>query len=758
MHMNRTEASDEVRRRVERLRTDIAFHNHRYYVLDDPVVTDVEYDRLFRELQTLEQQYPELVDQNSPTQRVGAEPSDRFQQYRHVLPMYSLDNGMSLNDWRLFVDRLERHFEDALKNGLSDAFRAAGMVLDPRREDELRRVVKEAVKSSFASGNGKELRSRLQDIALAAGGGEQVQEVLVKLSDETWLRLPGSLKEFWIDPKLDGLAVEVIYEHGRLVRAATRGDGEVGEDVTRNMRTVKNLPLVLRHAAGVPPLLEVRGEVVMRTHDFLELNRRQAERGEKVFANPRNGSAGSVRQLDPKITAQRPLRFFAYGVGRVELEQGRVWSTQEEIMRGLSGFGFSIPPQARCCALPDEVENAFLALQAQRAEMPFEIDGLVAKLNRLDLQRFLGFTARAPRWALALKFPAHQAETVLRDIQVQVGRTGVLTPTAVLEPVTVGGVTVTSASLHNESYIREKGLRIGDKVLIQRAGDVIPEVVRPLVERRDGNELEFQFPTRCPVCRTEVVLASETKHIWRCINISCPAVLTQSIIHFVSRSGLDIEGVGRKWIEILVERGIVRTPSDLFELTEEELLRLPRMGAKLAENFVTSIAQAREKATLSQLLSALGIPHVGQETAKLLAVSFGSLDEIIAADRVQLEALPGISSKISEEIRKFFDNHSNRELLERFRRLGFWPVAGERKQSSGGVLDGKRFLFTGRLTVPRSTAEDMVRNAGGEIAGSISRRVDYVVAGEEAGSKLDKARELGVPVIYEQEFFDLIGK
>jgi DNA ligase (NAD+) len=348
-----SQAPEEVRRRVERLRADIAFHNYRYYVLDDPVVTDAEYDRLFRELQELESMHPELWDPNSPTQRVGAEPSERFEQYRHALPMYSLDNGMSLEDWRRFVERVERHFEEVLKSSVPEALRQAGTRLDQRREDELRRMIRGAVRSSF-TGDGRGLRARLLEIAAGVGGGDAAETVLARISPETWQRLPGVLREFWIDPKLDGLAVEVIYSQGRLVRAATRGDGEVGEDVTRNMRTVKNLPLTLRSAGGpVPDLLEVRGEVVMSTRDFLELNRLQSERGDRVFANPRNASAGSVRQLDPRITAQRPLRFFAYGVGRVELEQGLVWTTQEEIMRGLSALGFSIPPQAACCAMPD---------------------------------------------------------------------------------------------------------------------------------------------------------------------------------------------------------------------------------------------------------------------------------------------------------------------------------------------------------------------------------------------------------------------
>ncbi len=737
---------------MEKLRSEIEFHNYRYYVLDDPVISDIEYDRLFRELQDLEARYPGLEDPSSPTRRVGARPSERFEQYVHALPMYSLDNGMSLAAWKDFVGRLERHFEDRLKDGL-----AATADGDERLKDRFKRDIREIVRESLETG-ANDLRGRIEKTALLySSKAEEVHGFLNLLSQRTWSAIPRALKEFWIDPKLDGLAVEVIYEDGVLVRAATRGDGVVGEDVTANMRTVRNLPLKMKKGAVFPRILEVRGEVVMRTRDFLKLNERQSEQGDKVFANPRNAAAGSIRQLDSRITATRPLRFFAYGIGRVQWQEGTGWTTQQEIVHGLDELGFSIPPQARLCKTPEEVAGEFERLQDKREELPFEIDGLVAKLNSLDLQRFLGFTARAPRWALALKFPAHQAETVLKSIEIQVGRTGVLTPKAVLDPVTVGGVNVSNATLHNESFIREKDLKIGDHVLIQRAGDVIPEVVRVLTEKRTGAEREYQFPETCPVCGTEVVQASEEKKIWKCVNISCPAVLIQSIIHFVSRSGLDIEGVGRKWIEILVDRGLVRSPADLFDLTREELLSLDRMGPKLAENFVASIRQARERATLAQLLSALGIPHVGEETARLLASSYPDLDAVAAAGKEELESLPGISGKISEGIREFFENPANQEVLARFKAIGLWPRSREEKGGRPPTpLRGKKFVFTGRLSIPRSRAAEMVEQLGGEQSPSVSRKVDYLVAGEDSGSKLDKAGKLGVTILDETQFFTLI--
>gem|GEM_PF-3266 len=535
--MSRTPS--EAAQRAAELREQLEYHNHRYYVLDAPEITDAEYDALFRELQALEAGHPGLDDPNSPTRRVGGAPAEGFATYRHRLPMMSLDNAMTLEEWREFAARAAKAL--------------------------------------------------------------------------------GAAPAWWADPKMDGLAVEAVYENGALTVAATRGDGEVGEDVTRNLRTVKNLPLTLNRKAGpVPRLLEVRGEVVMTKAAFEALNERQATAGGKIFANPRNAAAGSVRQLDPKIAAARPLRFLAYGVGLVEWEAPLfAWTSQAGIMAGLQALGFSVPPEARRCGDAGAVEALFLKLQDERDSLPFEIDGLVAKVDALDLQRELGQTARAPRWALALKFPPQQAATRLVDIKVQVGRTGVLTPVAELTPVRLAGVEVSSATLHNQDQITALRLRPGDRVLIQRAGDVIPQVVRNL-EERDGDVEAWRIPEQCPVCGSRTVRLPGEAAV-RCPNLSCPARLTQGLIHFVSKAGLDMQGVGGSWIEKLAQDGHLHSPADIFALHRKVLLGYKGMGPKSADNFLAAVEQAKA-ASLHRFLSALGIEQVGEQTARTLAL------------------------------------------------------------------------------------------------------------------------------------------
>lgn len=682
-----TTPSPDVRKRVAALRAQLEHHNFLYYVQDSPEITDAQYDALFRELQELEAGFPELGDPNSPSMRVGGAVAPAFTSRAHRLGMYSLENALSVEEWRAFLEKL-------------------GRVL-PMRE-----------------------------------------------------------LTFWVDPKFDGLALEVIYEKGRFVSALTRGDGQTGEDVTANMRTVRNLPLDIRARAGkagmaVPELLEVRGEVVITKADFHSLNAAQQEAGAKVFANPRNAAAGSVRQLDPRVTATRPLKFFAYGVGVTQWPMVNPWTSQRMIMHGLESLGLAVAKQGRT-ASPAEVEALYAELETKRDALPFEIDGMVVKLDRLDWQAEAGFTARAPRWAIALKFPAHQAETRLEAIDIQVGRTGVLTPVAKLAPVSLAGVTVSRATLHNEDEIRLKDVRVGDTVVVQRAGDVIPEVVRPVLEKRPPAAEPFSFPTACPACGSPVRrLPGEAA--WRCFNLACPAMLTQSIIFFVSKHGLDIEGLGRKWIDILVARGLVRSPADLFTLTMEDLLPLERMGEKLAGNFVAAIVQAREKATLAKLIRALGIRMVGAESAKLLARAFGNLDALALADEEALTRIKGIGPEIARSVRAFFDTPDNHALLERFRQLGLWPTQVESTVHEGpgavgsGPLAGKRFLFTGSLAgLTRGRAEEMVRALGGEIAGSVSKKLDYLVVGLDPGSKLDKAGASGVRILTQQEFERLV--
>jgi len=661
------------------LRALLRHHNHQYYVLDNPQITDAEYDELFRELQALEEANPELDDPNSPTRRVGGEPAAGFEQYEHVLPLYSLDNAMNLDGWDAFSQRVSK-------------------------------------------GVGR------HDV------------------------------EYWVDPKMDGLAIEIVYERGRFMLAATRGDGKTGELVTHNIRTVKNLPMQL-FGDDVPDLLEVRGEVVIATRDFERLNQQQAESGEKIFANPRNAAAGSVRQLDPSVAAARPLRFLAYGIGRVEWSMPlSSWTTQKEAMLGLQKLGFATPPDARLCSGRQEVADYFQELGELRTSLPVEIDGVVAKVNSFDMQRSLGFTARAPRWALALKFPAQQATTRINAIRIQVGRTGVLTPVAELEPVRVGGVEVSRATLHNRAYIAERDFREGDTVLIQRAGDVIPQVLSVVTEASRSKSVPFVFPETCPVCGSPVVEDGEAV---RCTNPTCPAKVTQWLIHFVSKAGLDMEGVGKRWIERLAQDGILSSPADIFELRKPDLLRYEGMGDVSAAKFIAAIDEARSKAPLWRLIAGLGIRHVGEQTARNLAEVYRDMDALTVATREELQQIDDVGEKVAESVRTFLQSGTARELLDRFRAVGFWPVAESKDPSSqeSRALNGKIFIFTGGLgTMSRSQAHALVEERGGKAVKSISSKVDYVVAGEKAGSKLIKAEKLGLEVIDLEAFMAIIER
>ena len=689
-------APSHVAARAEALREQLNYHSHRYYVLDDAEISDAEYDALFRELQDIEAEWPSLRTPDSPTHRVGDAVVAALETQAHTLRMYSLDNAFSTEEWDAFIQRMLRAEPDA----------------------------------------------------------------------------PTA---FWCDPKMDGLALEVIYENGVFTTALTRGDGEKGEIVTTAMRTVRNLPLRLHGEGPHPARLEVRGEVVITRAEFEALNAARRGAGEKLFANPRNAAAGSVRQLDASVTAGRPLRFLAYGVGQVVWPEAVTggssptghgpearWVTHGQVMAALADYGFGTPPDARRCETPAEVMAYYEDLGRRRSELPFDIDGVVAKLDDLAAQAALGYTARAPRWAIALKFPAHQATTRLEHIAIQVGRTGVLTPVAELAPVAVGGVTVSRATLHNEDEIRAKDLRVGDMVVVQRAGDVIPEVVRPLVDQRPVDGLpEFAFPKTCPVCHTPV-RREPGEAAWRCVNVGCPAVVRQSIIHFVSKAGLDIQGVGRRWVELLVDRGKVASPADLFALDKQSLLAFERMGPKLAENFIAAFDAARTGATLNRLICALGIRHVGEQTARTLAAHFADLDALGAAEAETLQQLPDIGPEVAASIRAFFANEGNRALLEHLRGVGLWPVrpeadaAGELGEGKG-PLTGLGVLFTGSLTtLTRSDAERRAVAAGANILGSVSKKLDLLVVGDKPGSKLDKATKLGIRVLREQEFLDLL--
>uniref|UniRef100_A0A831XL18 DNA ligase n=1 Tax=Geobacter metallireducens TaxID=28232 RepID=A0A831XL18_GEOME len=659
--------------RITRLRDEIRRHDNLYYVLDRPEITDAEYDLLFRELVQLEKQFPELVTPDSPTQRVGGAPLDKFEQVTHRIPMLSLENAFTDSDIAEFDARLKR--------------------------------------------------------ALALPAEEEITYVC--------------------EPKMDGLAVELVYENGVLTVGSTRGDGFTGENVTLNLKTVKSIPL--RLACDNPPqLLEVRGEVFLPLEAFQRLNAQREEDGEPPFANPRNAAAGSIRQLDPRIAAKRPLALFCYAPGEV---RGAHFATQTAFLDTIRKWGLPVNPLARRVTGVAEVLGFYREMTDRRDTLPYEIDGVVVKVDSFHLQRELGEKSRSPRWAVAVKFPPRQAVTVIEDIVPSVGRTGVITPTAHLRPVEVSGVTVSRATLHNWEEMERKDIRIGDTVVIERAGDVIPAVVKVLTEKRSGSERLLPIPAACPECGSEVVKIPDEVAV-RCMGLSCPAQIRESIIHFASRHAMDIDGLGEKYIEQLLRLGLVRNVADLYTLTREDFMKFDRMGDKLAENLLNAIEGSKRR-ELSRLIFALGIRHVGEHTAKLLATAFGSIDNLERATEEELLSIREIGPQVARSIITFFRNEGNREIIKRMFEAGVRPTVEEKKV--GGKFTGKTFVFTGALTrFTRSGAQKMVENEGGHAAGSVSRKTDYVVAGAEAGSKLEKARQLGVTVLTEDEFLRML--
>jgi len=683
-----------------RLRAELEQHNVRYYVYDEPSISDAEYDGLMRQLEALEAEHPELVTPESPTQRVGTAPVSAFGSVRHAVPMLSLNNAFDEEEVAAFDRRV------------TDTLRGAGLL----------------------------------------GPAQQA--------------------DYFCELKLDGLAISLRYEDGRLVQAATRGDGQTGEDVTSNIRTIKAIPLQLKGAA--PKVLEVRGEVLMNRADFEKLNVAQAKRDEKIFVNPRNAAAGSLRQLDPRITAKRPLRFFAYGWGEVQGLPGTQNGLFDEASAG-AGQASQLPEKSHGAmlawlhelGLPVNLMHnhratgaeglmAFYAkVGAMRPTLPYDIDGVVYKVDSLPAQKVLGFVARAPRFALAHKFAAEEATTTLLDIEVQVGRTGAITPVARLKPVFVGGVTVTNATLHNEDEIRRKDVRKGDTVIVRRAGDVIPEVLGPVLEKRPDDAQEFVMPTACPVCGSAIErLEDET--IARCTGgLFCGAQRKQTLWHAASRKALDIEGLGEKLVDQLVDSGRVKTLADLFSLRPLELVGLDRMGQKSADNLVAAIDKARAPG-LNRLLFALGIRHVGETTARDVARHFGSIDAIMDADEDALSSVPDVGPVVAASIRRFFAEQHNRDVIEQLKAQGVNPVAEAAPQDT--TLAGKTFVLTG--TLPNWTREEAsmhIQAAGGKVSGSVSKKTAYLVAGAEAGSKLTKAQDLGVTVLDEDALKELLG-
>lgn len=663
--------------RVLELRRQIDRHNYRYYVLDDPEVSDAEYDRLMQELRALEEQYPDLITPDSPTQRVGATPVSDLEEVVHALPMLSLDNAFTEEDVVAFDRRVRERLET---------------------EEEI---------------------------------------------------------EYAAEPKLDGLAVSFRYEKGRLVLAATRGDGMRGENVTHNVRTIKAVPLELR---GKPPeLLEVRGEVFMPIAGFKAMNERALAKGEKTFVNPRNAAAGSLRQLDPRLAASRPFDVFFYSVG--EIRGWKLPPRHTEALEQLREWGLKISPLVRTVKGAAGCLDYYRDIGARRDKLAYEIDGVVYKVNRFLQQRELGFVARAPRWAIAHKFPAHEENTIVRGVEFQVGRTGALTPVARLEPVFVGGVTVSNATLHNMDEVRRKDVRIGDTVVIRRAGDVIPEVVKVIVERRPKDAQLVELPAHCPVCGSDVE-REEGEAVARCTGgLYCAAQRKESLRHFASRRALDIDGLGSKIIDQLVERELVRSPADLYALTVDQFAGLERLGEKSAANLVAALERSK-RTTLPRFLYALGIRDVGEATAAALAEHFGSLEALQEATEEQIQETQDVGPVVAAHVRHFFEQEHNREVIRALRAHGVhWPdIPRKPTNADGGPLKGKTFVLTGTLeSMSRDAASERIAALGGKVSGSVSKKTSYVVAGAEPGSKLKKAQELGVEVLDERAFLALLG-
>lgn len=666
---------------LRQLREQLADWSYRYYVLDEPAVPDAEYDRLFRQLQQLEQAHPELISADSPTMRVGEKPLDGFTEVTHEVPMLSLDNAFSDDELLAFDRRVRERLGEALT-------------------------------------------------------GDHVTYVA--------------------EPKLDGLAVSLLYRDGQLVRAATRGDGASGEDITNNIRTLRSVPLALRGngADNVPALLEVRGEVVMPHAGFEQLNQRQLAAGQKPFVNPRNAAAGSLRQLDARITAQRPLEFYAYSIAQLEGEA--LPATHMDGLQRVRDLGLRVSPLVSRCEGVEQLLAFYQQVQQQRADLGYDIDGVVYKVDQLALQQQLGFVSRAPRWAIAHKFPAQEELTVLREVEWQVGRTGTLTPVARLEPVFVGGVTVSNATLHNADEIERLGLHIGDTVVVHRAGDVIPKVSAVLIERRPDNATAITLPTECPVCASEVFRVPGEAAI-RCTGgLICAAQQKEAVRHFASRRAMDIEGLGERVVELLVDEKLIANVADIYQLKAEQIAALERMGDKSAANLINAIEQSK-KVALPRFLFSLGIREVGEATALGLANHFGSLDAIMAADEAALLEVADVGPVVASNLCHFFAEPHNQQVIAQLRAAGVTPTESEPQKPDTLPLHGQTWVLTGTLLqLSRDQAKAALQQLGAKVAGSVSKKTTVVIAGEAAGSKLDKAHTLGVAVHDEAYLLSLL--
>lgn len=661
---------DRLAARIAELRQKIEYHNYRYYVLDSPEISDAEYDRMFRELLELERAHPELASPDSPTQRVGMEPLERFEKVQHHAPMLSLANAFSEDELRAFHKRICNLLETA-------------------------------------------------EIAYVT------------------------------ELKIDGVAMALTYENGAFVRGATRGNGVIGEDVTTNLKTIKQIPLRLQTSEAMR-VVEVRGEVYLPLASFQSMNEERADQGLALFANPRNAAAGAIRQLDPKITARRPLAFFAYSIGYIE---DLALNTQKETLDKLQNWGFPVNPHHRRHESIEEVIEFCREYETRRESIGYEIDGVVVKVDSIEYQKLLGVVSRDPRWAVAYKFPGQVATTKLKEIGINVGRTGSMNPYAVLDPVRIGGVTVKLATLHNQDDIRRKDIRVGDMVVVKRAGDVIPQVVGPVIEQRTGNETEFKYPEKCPVCQSPVRHESGEAMAY-CSNLDCPARRFESMAHFVGQGGMDIRGLGPSTIQKLMELEFVTTGADLYELTDSQIAQLPNFKDKSIKNLLSAIEASKNRA-FENVLIAMGIRHVGEGIAALLIRHFPDIDSLMNADKDTIAGIQGIGSEIAESIHEYFLEPRNRAFVEKLRNAGV-KLKAEKKPAKTGPLSGKSFIITGKLeSMTRSAAEKWIETNGGSVLAAVSKKLDYLVVGAEPGSKLAKARKLGVKEISEKGLFEM---
>jgi DNA ligase (NAD+) len=675
MVIKKNKIDPKILQEVDRTRRKIEEYNYHYHVLDNPIVSDAEFDRLFKQLQAMEKAYPSLATHDSPTQRVGAKPKKEFTQVKHTIPMLSLENGFTEEE----VLGFDRRLQDRLKNTTPI--------------------------------------------------------------------------EYICEPKLDGLAVCIRYEGGILTQAATRGDGEVGEDITENIRTITQIPLRL-HGHDLPNVLEVRGEVYMSRKGFEKLNADAERKGEKIFVNPRNAAAGSLRQLDPRITASRPLAIYCYGAGAIE--GNKIPDKQSDLLKELKRWGLMVNPEIKVVHGIEECLKYHQYLASIRKKLPYEIDGVVYKVNQIALQEKLGYVSRAPRWALAHKFPAEEVSTTIETIEFQVGRTGALTPVARLTPVFVGGVTISNATLHNMDEIHRKDIRLGDTVIVRRAGDVIPEVVAVLKEKRPPTAKQIELPKQCPICYSGIDQV-EGEAVARCRGgLVCPAQRKEAIKHFASRRAMNIEGLGDKLVEQLVDKKLINNVSNLYSLEFDQLAALERMGEKSAKNILTEL-EASKKTTLHRFLYSLGIREVGEATAKQLAQHFGDLRSLMFATEEELQAVPDVGPVVAGHVHAFFSEKHNQQVIDKLISAGIhWEKVVRAKQLP---LQGKVFVLTGSLqTLSRDEAKEKLEALGAKVAGSVSSKTNYVVVGDEAGSKLKKAKELGVEVVDEESFLRLLGQ